>query len=557
MIDYIFILKILGVALVNALLPSLFRKNNLLYILSLVVFSISGSLIIYLYFNVTDILYLLIYLVSVVILTLIINELFGSEDKKDTTPSWRRVELLDDRKRKHYIDDLNRGVAIFGSSGSGKTASVIESIGRHLAKYKMVGIINDYKDYELTEVLYPVFKNENVDFSVFAIHDIERSVRINVIDPSIITTTTKLNGIIASLVQNLSQSDADGGTEKFFRDGAESLLAGVIWRLKKDYPQYCNLPFVISLLLSTENHHEQVVQPNGTLLIKPYQKLIKFINEDDEAAIAGAVFLSGISNERQTASLYSTLAASLRLLASREIFYLLSENELHLNINAEGNRRILSFINKPGALENVISPINAMIIEACFSSMSERNREPSFILLDEAPTIKIMGLKTRIATLRSYGVSFIYCMQDKVQGVGQWGGKEYKMKEILTNLSTQFMGKANDADTAKYYEQFFEIIERDTQSVSKADSMLSIGDRRITTSKKERSKVRANEFLKLKQGEFIMFSDGVDDRFRFYYEPAPKLMPPKLREVSESDIENNYRKILHDAKTFFEDHFKE
>lgn len=556
MIDYIFILKILGVALVNALLPSLFRKNNLLYILSLVGLSISACLIIYLYFNITDILYLLIYLVSVVILILI-NELLGSEDKKDTTPSWRRVELLDDKRRKHYIDDLNRGVAIFGSSGSGKTASVIESIGRHLAKNKMVGIINDYKDYELTEVLYPLFKKENVEFNVFAIHDVERSVRINVIDPSIITTITKLNGVIASLVQNLSQDDADGSTAKFFRDGSESLLSGVIWRLKKDYPQYCNLPFVISLLLAGGDLNEYVKQPNGTILTQPFQKLINFMNEDPEAALAGATFIRGVASEKQTAVLFSSLAASLRLIASKEMFYLLRENELDLNINAEGNRRILSFINKPGALENVISPINAMIIEACFTAMSERNREPSFILLDEAPTIKIMGLKTRIATLRSYGVSFIYCMQDKVQGVGQWGGKEYKMKEILTNLSTQFMGKVNDADTAKYYEQFFEIIERETESVSKADSLLNAGDRRITTSKKERSKVRANEFLRLKQGEFIMFSDGVDDRFRFYYEPSPKLMPPKLREVSESDIENNYRKILNDAKSFFEDHFKE
>ncbi|MGL5919434.1 MAG: type IV secretory system conjugative DNA transfer family protein [Bacteroidales bacterium] len=555
MIDYNFIFKYLGIALINALFPFIFHKSNLLFpgaaITSIGAFVFYGYTI-----QAGDWLDALIYTLVVLVIMFVTDELINQLfNKKKQADNWRRVELLDDRKRKHYIEDLNRGVAIFGSSGSGKTASVIESIGKHFAANKMVGIINDYKDYELTEVLYPVFRKENINFNVFAIHDIERSVRINVIHPDIIKTTTKLNGVVASLVQNLSQSDADGGTEKFFRDGAESLLTGVIWRLKKDYPEYCNLPFVISLLLSTENHHEQVVQPNGTILTKPYQKLIKFINEDDEAAILGAVFLSGVSNERQTASLYSTLAASLRLLASREIYYLLSAHDISLDINNEDNRMVLSFVNKPGDLDNVISPINAMIIEACFSAMSERNRQPSFILLDEAPTIKIMGLKTRIATLRSYGVSFVYCMQDKIQGVGQWGGKEYKMKEILTNLSTQFMGKVNDADTAKYYEQFFEIIENDTRSVSKSASFLDMASARITTSKKERAKVRANEFQRLKQGEFIMFSDGRDDRFRFFYEPGEKALPPKLREVPEEVLEDNYRDILHKAKVFFENHF--
>lgn len=466
------------------------------------------------------------------------------------------VEMLDDKKKPHRISDLNRGVAIFGSSGAGKSASVIFFLMKHLSRHKFAGIINDYKDYELTEIAYPLFREHEVVLRVFAIHDVNRSVRINILDPEYIRTMTDVSGIVSSLVLNLSQSESDSGTEKFFREGAESLMCGVIWRLKKDHPDKCNIPFLIALLLSTESQHETQMQPNGTLAIKPFAKLIRFICQDPEAEIAASVFLTGAANEKQTAALYSTLAASLRKLASPEIFYLLQESDIHLDLNSDENRTVLSFINKPGAMENVISPINAMLIEGCFTAMSQRGRKPSFILLDEAPTIKIMGLGRRIATLRSYGVSFIYCMQDKVQGMAQWGGKEYKIKEILTNLSTQFMGKANDADTSRYYEKFFELVKEDQKSVSKGkSSWLSCANRgeiRETVSQREKSKVRGYEFFQLRQGEFIMFADGKDDKFRFYYEPPKKALPPVHRYITEVELQENFSRILTSAREFLE-----
>ena len=67
-----------------------------------------------------------------------------------------RVEMLDDSKKKHWITDLNRGVAIFGSSGAGKSASVIFFLMKHLSRNKFSGIINDYKDYELSEIAYQI-----------------------------------------------------------------------------------------------------------------------------------------------------------------------------------------------------------------------------------------------------------------------------------------------------------------------------------------------------------------------------------------------------------------
>lgn len=491
---------------------------------------------------------------SVISLVLTFILLIVWDCKKDAKKKLRkefRVELLLNTGKKLYIDDVNRGVAIFGSSGAGKTESVILQLLKHFSKNGFVGVINDYKDYELTEIAYPLFEEQGINFKIFAIHDVNRSVRINPIEPKLIKTEADVNSLVSSLILNLFQDEA-GGNEKFFRDGSESLIAGVIWRLKKDFPDKCNLPFLIAFLLSAENHHQKLPLPDGTILVKPFQKLVDFICQDHRAEIAASVFLTGVSSERQTAALYSTLAAGLRKLASPEIFYLLEKNEMNLDLNAEGNRTVLSFINQPGKKENIIAPVNAMLIEACFGQMSERGRKPAFVLLDEAPTIKIMGLGRKIATLRSYGMSFVYCMQDKVQGITQWEGKEYKVKEILTNLSTQFMGKANDPDTAKYYEKFAEIIEETQVSVSKTDSWFASNnsDTRVTESKRDKSKRRAYEYFQLEQGEFVMFNDGKDAKFKFFHKEPLKKKPFPFREITSSQLEANYERILNEAHNF-------
>lgn len=125
------------------------------------------------------------------------------------------------------------------------------------------------------------------------------------------------------------------------------------------------------------------------------------------------------------------------------------------------------------------------------------------------------------ATLRSYDICTIYVMQDKVQNDLLYGDKA--SKAILSNLSYQFFGKANDPDTAKYYERFFEMIKTPTRSISKS-SGLSL-ESRITKGEREVSKRRAEIFFKLKQGEFIAFADGNDKKLRFALQSIAKEKP--------------------------------
>ena len=113
-----------------------------------------------------------------------INFLFGFEEKVDekisnksildfhlahkTNPNfvYEPKEKTDKRYQVKFltksgtfkIDNVKRGASVIGSAGSGKTESVVYGFLKHFSENCFCGIIHDYKDFELTEMAYPLFK---------------------------------------------------------------------------------------------------------------------------------------------------------------------------------------------------------------------------------------------------------------------------------------------------------------------------------------------------------------------------------------------------------------
>lgn len=212
-------------------------------------------------------------------------------------------------------------------------------------------------------------------------------------------------------------------------------------------------------------------------------------------------FIRGKDSERQTAGVKSTLAKVLKRISTQRIFMALSADEVPLNINSQDNPAIVSVVNNP-KFKTSCSLVIATIIHTITKQMSVRNFKLSFLLMEEAPTIRLLNMRLIPATLRTYNISTVYVMQDKIKNDMMYGDKA--SKAILSNLSYQFFGKVNDRDTAKYYERFFEIVKDPTKSISRGHNLDF--DIHITTGEKETPKIRADVFFRLKQGEFITYN---------------------------------------------------
>ncbi|WP_271406803.1 type IV secretory system conjugative DNA transfer family protein [Tenacibaculum soleae] len=422
---------------------------------------------------------------------------------------------------KFKIDNIKRGVSIIGSAGSGKTESVIYNLLQHFSKYNFCGIIHDYKDFELTEIAYPLFIDSEVDFYTISFDKIHS--KVNPIAPRYLPNEESVNELSKVMIENLLEQNLSEatGSSKFFADAVEGLLSGLIWKLKTAYPQYCTLPHLIALYQSMNT-----------------KKLVAFLSSDLTAKAMASAFINGIESEKQTAGVKSTLSNAFKKISSQKIFMVLSADEVPLDINNPNNKAVISIVNNP-QYETAYSPIIATIMHTVIKQMSARNRESSFVLMEEAPTIKLLNMHRVPATLRSYDVSTIYVMQDKIQNDMLYGDKA--SKAILSNLSYQFFGKVNDPDTAKYYERFFELVKKETTSVNKGHNLNF--DTRITKGEKEVSKRRADIFFRLKQEEFIAFADRKDKRIKFRLQKIEKEVPRTEKHYNLNDLQIRFKKI--------------
>lgn len=425
------------------------------------------------------------------------------------------------------INNVKRGVSVIGAAGSGKTESVVYNLLDHFSQNFFCGLIHDYKDFEITEMAYPLFRNRNTPFYILSFDKIIH--RVNPIAPRYMVNEEDINEVSRVLIENLLEQKETGATgiNKFFNDAAQGLISGLIWKLKVSFPEYCTLPHLIAIYQNLDT-----------------DELIDFLKSNQTSRAFADAFISGKDSERQTAGVKSTLSTALMKISSKRIFMALAADDIPLNINNPQNPAVISLINNP-KYDSSYSPIIATIMHTIVKQMSVRHSKSSFLLIEEAPTIRLLNMHRIPATLRSYDIATVYVMQDKIQNDMMYGDKA--SKAILSNLSYQFFGKVNDPDTARFYERFFEIIKDETKTVMRGTGLDF--DTKISTGEKEIYKVRANVFFSLKQGEFITYADGIDKKVQFKQQNIKRELPDVTKFFSEEDINENYIKIYREVRT--------
>ena len=449
--------------------------------------------------------------------------------KQKSVPPDRTYHVsLPTKKGNLTLENIRRGIAIIGAAGSGKTESVVHGLLKHFSQHNFSGVIHDYKDFEITELAYPLFSQNDTQFFIVSFDKLYH--KVNPIAPRYLPDEESVNEVSRVLAENLleHQDGNRNATTRFFNDVVEGLIGGMIWRLKTDFPKLCTLPHLIALYQHLDA-----------------DQLIAFLSGDLTSRAMADAFISGVDSERQTAGVRSTLANAFKKISTQRIFMTLSADEVDLDINNPENLAVVSVVNNP-KIETSLSPIIATIIHTITKQMAVRHRNPSFLLMEEASTLRLLNMHRIPATLRSYDISTVYVLQDKIQNDMLYGDKA--SKAILSNLSYQFFGKANDPDTAKYYERFFEIVKKETKSVNKGYNLNF--DTRVTKGEREVAKTRASIFYGLQQGEFVVMHDGKDRKVQFG-KPNLERMLSVSKKVTNQDLKENFERIHSEVQQLF------
>lgn len=445
------------------------------------------------------------------------------------------------------LDNPFRGIYIQGGAGSGKSKSLFEPIIAQAVQKNYTGILYDFKSPELTQKLLSAAENYESEVQHFFVdfREATKSHRINPLDTKYLTKTAHAFEFSKSLINNLLPETV--AKQDFWGRNAQNILAGLIWYMRNQFPKYCTLPHVISLLL-----HSDVVM---------------LLNKVKEDPVAGGMVVSltqamDRGAEKQVAGVLSTLQNALSTLNTPDVFWILSGNDLDLNLNDPNNPKFLS-IGNDSSLAETYAPVVSLIITVASKMMNVSGRQQSVIMLDEAPTIYIPNFEQIPATGRSNRIATVFGAQD-ISQVNDKYGKE-KAQVILSNLGNQFYGRTTNSNTSRMIKDVFGTHEvrkwSKNQGVSKpVKSLLGLSKSKsqgVSEQIKEQDKLRAEDITNLNSGQFYgVIAEGNHRELMgiqlkpFDSKPTSTLM--HTRQVDEMQITRNYDRIIEETKFLFQ-----
>jgi hypothetical protein len=464
-------------------------------------------------------------LLSIIFLIITSTSFLGEKGKID--PIWS-VKFPIRNSSPLVMQNIKRGIAIFGSAGSGKTESGFVPILKHAGERNIPCLCYDYKNGEITEIAHYFFQNSTIKQATIIPHSPMYSDRVNPFLPKYIPTEQHLRQQTKLIFANLKKVDnvKESGSS-FFDKIPEPTLAAVIWRLKVDYPEMCTLPHAVALCL-----------------VKTPTEIVDFISKNPYSRAIGSPLVDSLISENQVAGVKASLSLPLTDLALPTIFWVMSANDVDLDINNPENPTFLSIVNDP-RLERINAPFISVIISTAINSMQIRNRPASFLLFDEGTTFYIDGISKIPATMRSYNIATIFSTQDRALAKENYG--DVITSSLLANLSYQMIGKANDPDSVRYYKNISEEIEKRTVSRSFTNSVIG-GDTRTSEGTRETSKYKNQDFTGLKQGQFFVFADGKDKLYNFDLFPFKRLELKVKHHITEQDLNDNFNRIMNEVK---------
>ena len=518
---------IIGAILLSMLIQALILRIKKISLIFILLFNVLLFVTLFLVVNVYFKMFVVISIPSL-FLAFFLYALSPRKEKEKVDPF--KVIMKIGKGAPVVINNIMRGLAIFGSAGAGKTASIFVPIIKHCAQFNFSGMSYDFKNGELTEIINYFYAKSNVPVYSIVPHRPEVSYRVNPVHPDYIQDSDDLSEMISVLFTNTRPPGAK--PDPFFDAVPEAALCAVIWRLKEEFTEYCTLPHAIALCLSA-----------------PPLVLAEFIAGQRRSAILGRPFLDAAGSDNTMASLKACLSNSLVKFALPSIFYVLTGNEVHLAANDKKHKALINLVNNP-AKESVYSPFLALLFSCTMNQMRERDREPSVLIMDEAATINIPKFSRIPATLRSFMIATIYSLQDKVLGEEQMGA--VAIKSILANLSYIFAGKANDPDSIKYYKQMMEEVEEKKLSRSYSNDMFAKGESRLSESSQTTAKYKNQDYSGLLPGEFLVMADGQDRKVRFVEVPFERVTMKVRNHITNNDIQNHFDEVLKTAESIIE-----
>jgi hypothetical protein len=456
--------------------------------------------------------------------------------------NFRGQYIFGGRRRKSHINIVNprRGVLVLGSTGSGKSWFFIEPAIAQLIRKGVALFIFDFKYPVLTRHAYSLFLQHQdkypptTRFYCINFTDLSRSHRCNLIDPDTLAYTRDAIGVSKTLLLSMNRTWPIRQGD-FFVESPINFLGAIIWYLRK-YKNgiYCTFPHAIEL-----SH-------------MPYDQLFTILNaEPSVRGIVSRFIQSYLNNSMEMVDgQIASLSMSLSRLISADLYYVLSGNDLSLQINDPSAPAILCLGGDPMKQE-ALAPVLSLYIDRLNKRINTPGKHPCALVLDEFATVRATSVLTTVTTGRSNDIIPIICVQDINQLRTTYTREE---ADQFMNITGNLVCGQTTGDTAGWVsERFHQVVQyRTTVSVNSSDTSVS-------KSEQSTDAVSTATLASLSSGEFVgIVADdpatpiklkGFHARFIKQGEDTvvPAVELPVVREVDEGVLQANFDRIVREV----------
>ncbi len=427
------------------------------------------------------------------------NETFPQEERlleNEFSINLPAEYILKGKRRKSWINFINpfRGVLVLGSPGSGKSYFVIRhNITQHIRKgFSM--FIYDFKFDDLSLIAYNSFLANQRAYKVLPrfytinFDDLDRSARCNPLEPSTMLDITDAAESARTILLGLNREWIKKQGD-FFVESSINFLTAVIWFLRRYQDgEFCTLPHVIELM-----------QAN-------YDELFTILRMEKEIEVLVNPFISAYlyNAMEQLEGQIASAKIALARLSSPQLYYVLSGNDLTLDINNPDAPKILCIGNNPQKIQ-VYGAVISLYATRLIKQVNMKGKLKSSLIFDEFPTIFLNNIDGLIATARSNKVATTLGVQDASQLRKDYG-KE--LAEVIVNITGNVISGQVSGDTAKHLSERFGKIQQDRTALS-----LNRSDTSISKSIQLDLAIPASKISSMSSGEFVgLVADNPDQQ---------------------------------------------
>ncbi|WP_145837717.1 type IV secretory system conjugative DNA transfer family protein [Dulcicalothrix desertica] len=457
---------------------------------------------------------------------------------------WRRLGLLQTQTNGNsfnkffssnhtlYVPDAQRGVAVIGAAGSGKTFSVIDPLIRSAFDQGFPMCLYDFKFPAQTKRAVAYAMKRGYTVRIFA-PGFPESETCNPLD----LLADEEDAIAAGqLTQVISRNFDRGGnvsSDKFFEEAGDSLVEGILLVTKAiktltGEEKYCDL-MMAQAILSLPNLPARLEAASiEKLKVWTSRPLSQLISVKD--------------SEKTAASIIGTAQRMFQRFLKRDYVGAFC-GKTTLPLDLDGKQLIVFGLDRNN--RDIVGPLLAAILHMIVTRNVSRTIpriDPLVVALDELPTLYLPALVNWLNENREDGFVGILGYQNIAQ-LEKVYGKELA-RAILGGTATKFIFNPQDPESAKLFSDYLGEMEIKFSSKSRSTGKGG-GSHSSNDHHQKRHLLEPAQFAKMGTGKAVIINPAYTRASEAYIPLLQKVKVPAADIAEMNWSEEKWNFVLH------------